>query len=449
MGKPTTLLVQDIAEDGESVPTPASRVRYRVLALACALAVVTYIQRIGFSVGAPEIKRSLGLDDAQVGYLMSAFLVAYGCFQVPGGLLGDRFGGRHVLAILVLAWSLLTGAVALAVFLPHVAALPFVFLLVLRFLFGMFQAGGFPTLGRVIADWMPVTERGFAQGAIWMFSRWGGALIPFLLAWLFGICGSWPVPFVLIAVLGVVWCAAFWPWFRNRPEEMRQVNRAERKLIAAGRSSVRELPGPVPWLRMVGSLNVWSLCLMYGFTGFSGNFFTNMLPLYLSEHRHLPADGAAWRWLSALPLAAGSLACILGGFASDWAIRRWGNRKWGRRYIGLLGLGMAGPAFLATLWTQNLWMLGLLLTLTFFGNDLSMGPAWASCADIGERYTGTLSGTMNMVSALAGACGTALAGYWFRQGHPELVFLVFAGIYVLAALCWLGVDVTRRLADTP
>ena len=77
---------------GNPVSTPASRVRYRVLTFACALAVVTYIQRIGFSVGAPEIKSSLGLDDAQVGYLMSAFLVAYGCFQVPGGLLGDRLG---------------------------------------------------------------------------------------------------------------------------------------------------------------------------------------------------------------------------------------------------------------------------------------------------------------------------------------------------------------------
>ncbi len=449
MSKLTVISDLDLAADGESVPIPASRVRYRVLALACALAVVTYIQRIGFSVGAPEIKRSLGLDDAQVGYLMSAFLVAYGCFQVPGGLLGDRFGGRRVLTVLVLGWSLLTGAVALAVLLPPVAALPFVFLLVLRFLFGMFQAGGFPTVGRVIADWMPVTERGFAQGAIWMFSRWGGALIPFLLAWLFGICGSWPVPFVLIAVLGVVWCAVFWPWFRNRPEEMPQVNRGERNLIAAGRSTAPYVSGPVPWSRMVGSLNVWSLCLMYGFTGFSGNFFTNMLPLYLSEHRHLPSDGAAWRWLSALPLAAGSVACILGGSASDGAIRRWGNRKWGRRYIGLLGLGMAGPAFLATLWTQDVWVLGLLLTLTFFGNDLSMGPAWASCADIGERYTGTLSGAMNMVSALAGACGTALAGYLFRQGHPELVFIIFAGVYVLAALCWLGVDVTRRLADAP
>ena len=107
---------------------------------------------------------SLGLDEAQVGYLMSAFLVAYGVFQVPGGLLGDRLGGRRVLTILVLGWSLLTGAVALAVLLPPVAMLPFVFLLVLRFLFGMFQAGGFPTLGRVIADWMPVTERGSRPG---------------------------------------------------------------------------------------------------------------------------------------------------------------------------------------------------------------------------------------------------------------------------------------------
>ena len=95
---------------------------------------------------------------------MSAFLVAYGCFQVPGGLLGDRLGGRHVLTVLVLVWSLLTAAVALAVLLPTIAVLPFVFLLVNRFLFGMFQAGGFPTLGRVVADWMPVTERGVRRG---------------------------------------------------------------------------------------------------------------------------------------------------------------------------------------------------------------------------------------------------------------------------------------------
>ena len=205
------------------------------------------------------------------------------------------------------------------------------------------------------------------------------------------------MPFVLIGGLGLLWCGAFWPWFRDRPEEMPRVNRGERKLIASGRPADPELPQPVPWSRMLGSLSIWSLCLMYGFTGFSGNFFTNMLPLYLSEHRHLSLNGTAW--LSAMPLAAGVVACILGGTASDWAIRRWKDRKWGRRFVGMIGLGLAGPAFLATLWCHDVWTLGLLLTLTFFGNDLSMGPAWASCADIGERYAGTVSGAMNMVSA--------------------------------------------------
>ena len=443
MSEPTVIPGQQTAAAWAPAPSPDSRVRYRVLALACALAVVTYIHRLGFAVGAPWIKRSLGLDDAQVGYLMSAFLVAYGCFQVPGGLLGDRQGARHVLTILVLGWSLLTGAVALAVLLTPVAGLPFVFLLVVRFLFGMFQAGGFPGLARVVADWMPAPQRGFAQGAIWMFSRCGGACIPFLLAWLFARCGNWPVPFVLIAGLGVLWCGVFWPWFRNQPEEMPQVNRAERERIIAGRPATEDLPRSVPWSQMAGSLSVWSLCLMYGFTGFSGNFFTSMLPLYLSEHRHLSAHDTAW--LSALPLAGGVVACILGGTASDWVIRRFGNRRWGRRSVGMLGLGLAGPALLSTLWAEEVWVLGLLLTATFFGNDLMMGPAWAACADIGERYAGTLSGAMNMLSALAGAGGTALAGYLFRQGHPALVFQIFSGVYVLAALCWLGVDVTRRL----
>jgi MFS family permease len=196
---------------------------------------------------------------------------------------------------------------------------------------------------------------------------------------------------------------------------------------------------------MLGSRSVWSLCLMYGFTGFAGNFFTSMLPLYLSEYRHL--DIAARAWLSALPLAAGAVACILGGSASDWIIRRSGDRKWGRRVVGLVGLTLASVCLLSTLWVEPIWLLGLLLTATFFGNDLSMGPAWASCADIGERHAGTLSGAMNMFSSIAGGGGAALAGILFRQGRPDLVFLIFSGIYLLAALCWLGVDVTKRLAD--
>jgi hypothetical protein len=74
-----------------------------------------------------------------------------------------------------------------------------------------------------------------------------------------------------------------------------------------------------------------------------------------------------------------------------------------------------------------------------------MGPSWASCADVGERYAGTLSGAMNMTGAFAGAAGMAFAGFCFHRGLDEKVFIVFACSYALASLCWLAVDVTKPL----
>jgi sugar phosphate permease len=451
----------------ELVPAP-TRVRYQVVAVSCVLAVLTYINRLGFGVAGPEIKTSLGLSSEQMGYLGSAFLIAYGLFQVPGGLLGDRFGGRHVLTGLVLVWSLLSGITALAFLFPATAGpdrqvilgssgitalgllfpatMAFVFLLAVRFLFGMFQAGQFPCQARVMADWMPLTERARAQGIVWMFSRLGGALVPFIFGGLLVLFGTWTTPFVVMAGLGVLWCAGFWPWFRNRPEEMASVNSSELALIASGRSAAPAGRGPVPWSKILGSVNVWALCSVYGFIGFAGNFFTSpMLPDYLRDHRDL--TGWTYSILVSLPLAFGIAACVLGGFLSDWIIRRWHSRKWGRRLIGAVGLVVGALCMLCVPFVEEIWLLALLLATTFFCNDLSMGPAWAACADVGESYAGTVSGAMNMLGSVAGAAGTAFAGYFFDRNQVPLVFMVFAGSYVLAALSWLAVDVTRPLLE--
>src|SRR5215475_1108889 len=174
-------------------PGKPTRVRYVVLAVVCSLAVLTYVQRQGFIRGTPYIKADLGLDDEQMTFLtFSVWLIGYGLFQVPCGLLGDWLGARHVLTLLVLSWSLLVGAVALTAGLPPGGWLVFACLAVLRFLFGGLQAGGFPVLARVIADWMPARQRGMAQGMSWMFSRLGGALAPLLAVWLTkDIFGDW------------------------------------------------------------------------------------------------------------------------------------------------------------------------------------------------------------------------------------------------------------------
>jgi MFS transporter, ACS family, glucarate transporter len=423
-----------------------TRVRYRVLSVACCLALLTYVNRLGFGVAASDIKADLGLSDEQMGYLASAFLVAYALFQIPGGLLGDRFGGRNLLTVIVVTWSLLSGATALGVaFLPVGAAAPFLFLLILRFLFGLCQAAEFPSLARVMADWMPVQERGTAQGAIWTFSRLGGAVVPFLFTWMLWLFGTWTTPFWVMAGLGILWAATFWPWFRNRPSEMPEaVNKAEQELIARGRVEQPRVRDRHAWLRIFASTDVWGLCLMYGFVGFGGNFFTSMLPLYLRDHRGLA--GLEFALLSALPLAAGIVSCGVGGMLSDWIIRRTGSRTWGRRLNGVVGLALAGLATLLIPRVEDVWLLGLLVGTAFFLNDLNIGPAWAACADVGERDTGMISGAMNMVGSLFGAAGASLAGYFFHRGQDEVIFTIYAGTYALAALCWLAVKVPKPVA---
>jgi len=182
---------------------------------------------------------------------------------------------------------------------------------------------------------------------------------------------------------------------------------------------------------------------MYGFGGFAANFYVTLLPTYLRNHRGL-SDGVT-SWLSGLPFACGLVACVGGGFLSDLIIRRTGNRKWGRRLNGTCGTLIGGIAWLFLNGVQDTWMLGFLLCLIFFCNDLAMGPAWAACADIGERYAGTLGGAMNMIGSFAGAAGNLLAGYLLQANHSGILFAVFAGSVWLGGLCWQGVDVTKPL----
>lgn len=441
-----------------TIVAPASRIRYRVLAAACALAIVTYIHRAGFQTNASELLAELRMDVRDLGAMTVAFLLAYGVFEVPWGRLGDRFGSRDLLVIIALGGSLMTAVLALVVWLPGVYAVQLGFLLALRFSFGMFQAGTFPVLARLTADWMPTTERGLAQGLVWTCSRAGGVLAPMVMVWLFHRLGDWRSPLAIGAGMGALWCLAVWPWLRNRPEEMPRVNAAERALIAAGRAPAKSTAHHgAPWGAMLRSSNVWALWGMYGFLGYSGNFFLFLVANYLQDYRHFDKETA--KWLTVIPFACGIVGCIGGGALSDWIMKRTGNRRLGRRLVGGCGLTLAGGMILATPWVDDVRWLGVLYGLTFLGNDLSMGPAWAAASDIGERHAGTLAGAMNMVASLMGALAAVVAGQFFHAsavaaaagdaaGHRSfmaLPFVLFAASYFLGALCWLRVDVTETI----
>jgi MFS transporter, ACS family, glucarate transporter len=392
-------------------------VRFQVLAVACSLAVLTYIQRQGFVAATPYIKEDLGLRDGQMGYLLAVWLVAYGLFQVPGGLVGDRIGARHLISLLVMGWSLTLLAVALTVFLPTGSWVPFAVLLVLRFIFGGFQAGVFPGLARVVADWMPEQQRGSAQGSIWTFSRIGGALAPVFVVWLITkVFHGWSITITLIATLGLIWSAFFWLWFRNRPEEMPHLNAAERKLISQSWIETPRAVGSFPWRRFLSSPNVWGLCLMYGFSGYAGNFITSFLNVYLRDHRNLPDTTTAW--LAGVPLAAGIVSSLTGGVVS--AITLWHYSL--LTAIASQAIGAVGLIVIAQANSASMLMVGMALLGQLIGYNYFSGLFYSTAGSVNKGRTlaagiheATLAGGMAMGTLLGGVLGTYVSvrsPYW-------------------------------------
>jgi MFS transporter, ACS family, glucarate transporter len=278
------------------------------------------------------------------------------------------------------------------------------------------------------------------------------------MVWLFQRLGDWRSPLVLGAGLGLIWCLAVWPWLRDRPEAMPQVNAAELSLISSGRASRQTGESlRAPWMAILRSPNVWALWGMYGFLGYSGNFFLFLFANYLQDYRHLDKGTASW--LNVVPFACGVVACVSGGYLSDLIARRSGDRRLGRRLVGCCGMTLAGAMILATPWIDDIRWLALLYGLTFLGNDLAMGPAWAAAGDIGERHAGTIGGAMNMFASLMAALAAVVAGQFFHASavaekagdldkhglYMAIPFVIFAASYFLGALCWLRVDVTETI----
>ncbi len=161
-------------------PSSPTRVRYLVVAVTALMAVLLYLDRFCISFAEVFIKEDLGLTDSQVGWMLSAFFWTYALSQVPSGWLTDRFGPRVMLTSYVLGWSLLTGLTG--------AAAGFGMLILLRFGFGIAQAGAYPTGASIIGRWMPLSARATASSVVSVGGRVGGWLALFasgpLIVWL-------------------------------------------------------------------------------------------------------------------------------------------------------------------------------------------------------------------------------------------------------------------------
>src|SRR5262245_17293706 len=194
-------------------------VRYQLIGLTFALSMLLYVDRVAISTARGPIASELGLSDTQFGWVLSAFALGYALFQTPGGLVADRFGARVALTSVVSLWSVFTALTGLA--------RGYVTLLLYRFLFGAGEAGAYPTCARAFYNWLPVAERGLAQGINFSGARLGAAFALPAVAWLVSAAG-WRVAFYLLGGVGFVYSGMWWWWFRDLPEDHPSVSAAER-----------------------------------------------------------------------------------------------------------------------------------------------------------------------------------------------------------------------------
>lgn len=406
----------------------ATRVRHGVLFLVLAVTAISYLDRVCISMTAPFMQKDLGLSDAQMGFVFSAFTLAYALFEVPAGWLADRFGPRLMLTRVVVWWSLLTAITGLAG--------GFASLLIVRFLFGAGEAGVFPGSSRVFSRWLPSDWRGNAFGLALMTALLGGALTQKMTAHLLEVFhGNWRLIFYLYAGVGMVWGVIWYWWFRDEPHHHKSVNAAE--LVLIGTRPPERHP-PVPWKNLLRSRPMLLLCAMYFSVIYGWYFFLTWLPKYLLQARGF--DLKTTGWLAMLPMLFMAAGVLASGFVSDALVRRFG-RRWGRRIPGLIGLPLAAVVTVMATMTTDAKLSAYLFATAAGLATFGVTPAWAACLDIGGQHAGVVTGAMNTFGNLGGTAMPLLMGLclkWWGSWNISLMSVAF--FYLVAAVCWLGID---------
>lgn len=399
--------------------------RQVVVGFALSAMAVAYLDRVCIAAAAPWMRAELGLSDSQLGYVFSAFTLAYALFEMPSGYLADRYGARLMMARIVVWWSLLTAATG--------AATGFVTLLLIRFLFGVGEAGLMPTLARAFAVWLPWYEAGRAFGATIMAGAVAGAVTQPLAAALFDWIG-WRAGFVCFGAVGLVWVWFWLRWFVDSPEQHASISASELAEILAHRSYGT---AQVHWSRSLLRTDYLTLCVIYFLVIYGWYFYITWLPSYLIRGRGLEPMEAGF--VSALPLIAIAAGVASGGWLSDRLAQRYGA-AFGRGVLAAAGLVVAALCLAVSVTTDHALWGGVFLAAAAGLAAVSVAPAWALCGEIGGKDAGVLTGGMNMLGNLGGALNGVTVG-WIYQGTGswELGLWSIAAAYGLAAVLWLRV----------
>lgn len=425
-------------------------IRYLLVSWLFVMSAVAFLDRTNISVAGVQIGREFAIDNAQLGWVFSAFLIGYAIFQVPAGLLARRFGPRRVLSFGVAWCGVFAALTALVSPKTHAALLT---MAMVRFGLGAGEAAIYPAASQFVSRWFPEGERGKANGLIFAGVGIGSGLTP---------------PIVTAIILHYGWRAAFWfsagadamaslVWYfaaRDTPEQHSLVGEAEKSVIRPVRKgSVSSTPydarssgekRSVPWSRIFSSKEVIALTSSYFAFVYVAWIFFAWFYIYMAQVRGLNLKTSAA--FSMLPFLAMTAGCLSGGAVSDWIGNRFGLRT-GRCLLPGLSLVLTAVLLVIGSRAGSAAAAGVILASGAGVLYIAQSGFWAVMADITSEDVGVVSAIMNMGGQAGGACTASLTPLIAVHFGWEMSFVAAASIAACGGLLWLAINPRKTFSE--
>jgi ACS family glucarate transporter-like MFS transporter/ACS family D-galactonate transporter-like MFS transporter len=415
-------------------------VRYQTVAWLVIAAALAYLCRNSVGVAESTIRSDLDLTKTQTGWFMGAFFWTYAIFQVPSGWFAERVGSRAALSVFALGWSAAMFGMAIA---PG-----FWLLVVAQLMMGIAQAGLMPAACDSIGRWMPLAQRSIACGFV-AAGMAVGAIAASGLSGVAMLSWGWRSVFAAYALPGIIWTIGFFGRFRDNPSDVLPPDSRELALIRSGRN-VEDLNSQgvsresSELLAIARSPNMWWLCGQQICRAAGYMFFASWFPTFLQETRGVTVKESGY--LQGVVLSGGLLGAIFGGLLTDRILRRTGSLRASRSGVGVASLTGCSFLILAAWFVQSTGVAVFLLAVGNFCAAFAGPCAFAAIIDISGPRVPQVAGMMNMSGNLAAAACPILVAQLFEwTKNWELSLLLFAGVYLCGAICWLAIDPQRRI----
>lgn len=399
--------------------------RWTICALIFFATTVNYLDRQVIGILKPLLKTDLGIGEAEYGYIVTAFQMAYAAGMILAGRVIDKIGTKIGYALSLIFWSIAAMAHALAKGPVGFGAA--------RAFLGISEAGNFPAAIKTVAEWFPKKERALATGIFNSGTNIGAVIAPIVVPWLASKWG-WQMAFIATGAIGFIWLI-FWFIFYEVPEKQKRLSSAELAYIKSDQES--EDKTSIPWLTLLKYRQTWAFVVGKFLTDPIWWFYLFWIPGWLHDVRGLNIKSFG------LPLVviytATTVGSIFGGWLSSFMISRGVAVYKSRRRAMLLFALLVIPIVFTQTRGITLWSAIALISLAAACHQAWSANIFTTVSDMFPRNAvASVTGIGGMAGAVGGMLVAILAGnileFWEKQGSIQTGYLT---LFIIAGTAYL------------